>query len=250
MADYTDAVALVTGGGAGIGEACVKELCRQGAAVVVADLDPAQAERVAAAARETGARALGIGADVSQEEDCAAMVGAAVEHFGRLDVAVNNAGVAGTRGPVGDLTLDQWRASLAVTLDGTFLSMRAQLPVMVAQGAGAIVNIGSIQSSVALADTAAYTTAKHGVLGLTRSAAIDYAPAGVRVNCVGPGFVATPSLLEKVPPEAQAEFAGLHPLGRMAQPEEVAKLVAFLGSADASNITGGYHLVDGGYTAQ
>ncbi|HWV84631.1 MAG TPA: glucose 1-dehydrogenase [Capillimicrobium sp.] len=250
MGDYDGTVALVTGGGMGIGEACVTELAGRGAHLVVADLEEAAAERVAAAVRAAGGSAVGVRANVADEADCAAMVGAALDAFGRLDVAVNNAGIGGRRGPVGDLALEDWRATLAVNLDGAFLSMREELRAMVPQGAGAIVNIGSIQSSVALPDTAAYTASKHGLLGLTRSAAIDYAQAGIRVNCVGPGVIATPSLLAKVTPQMRAEFEGLHPSGRMGEPQEIARLVAFLGSPQASNITGAYYLADGGYTAQ
>ena len=219
-------------------------------AVVIADLDPAQAERVAAAVRSRGGTALGVQADVSVESDCAAMVDAALGTYGRLDMAVNNAGIGGRRGPVGDLTLEQWRATLAVNLDGAFLSMREELRAMLPQGSGSIVNVGSIQSTVALPDTAAYTASKHGLLGLTRSAAIDYGRAGIRVNCVGPGFVTTPRSLAKLTPQMQAEFEALHPIGRMGEPEEVARLVAFLTSPEAANITAAYYLVDGGYTAQ
>jgi NAD(P)-dependent dehydrogenase (short-subunit alcohol dehydrogenase family) len=250
LQDYDGTVALVTGGGMGIGEACVTELAGRGARVVVADQDEAQAERVAAAVREAGGSAVGVRADVADEADCAAMVDAALDAYGRLDVAVNNAGIGGRRGPVGDLSLADWRATLAVNLDGAFLSMREELRAMVPQGAGAIVNIGSIQSSVALPDTAAYTASKHGLLGLTRSAAIDYAPAGIRVNCVGPGVIATPSLLAKVTPQQHAELERLHPSGRLGEPAEIARLVAFLGSPQASNITGAYYVADGGFTAQ
>jgi NAD(P)-dependent dehydrogenase (short-subunit alcohol dehydrogenase family) len=177
------------------------------------------------------------------------MVRAAVEEFGRLDVAVNNAGIGGPQAPTGDYPLDGWAAVIAVNLSGVFHCLRAEIPAMLEAGGGSIVNMASILGSVGFAQSVAYVSAKHGVVGMTRTAALEYAGQGLRVNSVGPGFIATP-LLDAASPEIVAGVASLHPLGRLGRAEEVAELVAFLASARASNITGAYYLTDGGYTAR
>ena len=244
--DFNGKVAIVTGGGSGIGEACALTLADRGAKVLVADLDEDAAERVASA---IGANAKAFVVDVSDPAACEAMVKAAVDTFGGLHIAVNNAGIGGEQSPIGSYSVEGWRAVLSVNLDGVFYCMRAQLPVMIAAGGGSIVNMASILGSVAFPSAGAYVSAKHGVVGLTKAAAIDHAAQGIRVNAVGPGFIDTP-LLAALPAEMIAALSDMHPLGRLGKPEEVAELVAFLASDRASNTTGSYYTTDGGYTAR
>jgi NAD(P)-dependent dehydrogenase (short-subunit alcohol dehydrogenase family) len=244
--DFEGRAALVTGAGSGIGEACARMLADRGARVLVADIDRAASERVAKA---IGEAASPFTVDVSDPDQCVAMVAAAVDAFGRLDVAVNNAGIAGPSEPAGEYPLDGWRAVLSVHLDGTFYCCRAEIEVMKRAGGGSIVNMASILGSVGFQNAAAYISAKHGMVGLTRAAALDHAADGIRVNSVGPGFIKTP-LLENAPAEVVDGVAALHPLGRLGMPDEVAELVCFLASDAASNMTGGYYLTDGGYTAR
>lgn len=244
--DFEGRAALVTGAGSGIGEACALMLAERGAHVLVADLHSSAAERVAGT---IGQAATAFTVDVSDPDQCTAMVTAAVETFGRLDVAVNNAGIAGPSAPVGEYPLDSWREVLAVHLDGAFYCCRAEISVMKAAGGGSIINMASILGSTGFQNAPAYVAAKHGMVGLTRAAALDHAADGIRVNSVGPGFIQTP-LLDDAPPEVIAGVAALHPLGRLGTANEVAELVCFLASDAASNMTGGYYLTDGGYTAR
>lgn len=244
--DFEGRGALVTGAGSGIGEACAVMLAERGAQVLVADIDSAAGERVAGA---IGEAATPFTVDVSDPDQCAAMVAAAVDTFGRLDVAVNNAGIAGPSVPVGEYPVDGWREVMAVHLDGTFYCCRAEIAVMKEAGGGAIVNMASIFGSVGFQVSPAYVAAKHGIVGLTRVAALDHAADGLRVNSVGPGFIQTP-LLDNAPEEVVAGVAALHPLARLGTANEVAELVCFLASDAASNMTGGYYVTDGGYTAR
>jgi NAD(P)-dependent dehydrogenase (short-subunit alcohol dehydrogenase family) len=246
LTDFKDRAAIVTGGGSGIGAACVALLAGRGARVLVADIDLDAAARVAA---RVGAAAVPHRVDVSDPVACEAMVSAAVSAFGRLDVAVNNAGVGGPPAPTGRYPLDGWASVLGVNLNGVFYCMRVQIPAMLATGGGSIVNMSSVLGAAATPNTVPYVAAKHGVVGLTRAAAIEYAAQGIRVNCVGPGFIDTP-LLAGEPPALRAALSDLHPSGRLGRAEEVAELVAFLASDKASNTTGAFMLTDGGYLAR
>jgi NAD(P)-dependent dehydrogenase (short-subunit alcohol dehydrogenase family) len=244
--DFAGKVAIVTGAGSGIGEATALLLAARGAQVVVADRDAVAAERVAKAI-EKGV--LPYAADVSKPEECEAMVKATIMRFGRLDVAVNNAGIGGPQALTGAYPLDGWADVIAVNLSGVFYSMRAEIPAMLSNAGGSIVNMASILGSVGFGQSVAYVAAKHGVVGMTKATAIEYAKSGIRVNSVGPGFIETP-LLAAADQDVVAGISALHPLGRLGRSEEVAELVAFLASDRASNITGSYFLTDGGYTAQ
>jgi NAD(P)-dependent dehydrogenase (short-subunit alcohol dehydrogenase family) len=245
MTDLTGKVALVTGGAAGIGEACARALAAAGASVVIADREIAVAQKVA-----VSIGGLAIETDVSDEDSCRAMVAFAVQNYGRLDIAVNNAGVGNKdRSRVADLPASSWRKVLDTNLDGVFFSVKAEIPAMIASGGGTIINMASVMGAVAVECGSAYVTAKHGVIGLTKAAALDHAADNIRVNAVGPGYVDTPMLADRTE-EQRAEIAARHPLNRIATPEDIAAMVLFLASPAAAFVTGAYYPVDGGYLAR
>lgn len=239
--------AVVTGAASGIGAAIAAELAASGATVIVADLDQGKAD---AAAKACGNGAIGATVDVADESSVAALMALAVQKTGRLDYLVNNAGIGGALAPTGEYPSDSWRQVIDVNLSGVFYGMRYAIPEMKKTGGGAIVNIASILGSVGFAQSPAYVAAKHGVVGMTKSTALEHAADNIRVNSVGPGFIHTPLVDNALNKDAQAYLEGVHALKRMGNPEEVASLVVYLLSDKASFITGSYHLVDGGYTAQ
>ncbi len=246
-----DKVALITGGSSGIGRAVALAWAREGAKVVVSDVDRSGGGETVEQVRAAGGEAIFIAADVGKPEDCEALVRGAVEKFGRLDIACNNAGIGGPQAPTADYPLDGWAQVIGINLSGVFYGMKYQLPAMLKNGGGAIVNMASILGAVGFAGAPAYTAAKHGVVGLTQAAALEYSAHGVRINAVGPGFIHTPMISALEDNQAVNDMlVAAHPIGRLGRAEEVAELVLWLSSDKASFVTGSYYPVDGGYLAR
>lgn len=244
-----DKVAIVTGASSGIGRSAAILYAQYGAKVVVSDINEEMGNETVKMIKDAGGDAIWVHADVSKPEDCEQLVNAAVEQYGKLDIACNNAGIGGDQASVADMSIDNWRKVLAVNLDSVFYCMKYQINAMQRNNGGAIVNISSILGSVGFANAPAYCAAKHGMVGLTRAAALDHSAQGIRINVVGPAFIDTP-LLSGLDDNLKAMLTNLHPIGRIGQPEEVAELVAWLSSDKASFATGSYYPIDGAYLAQ
>ncbi|WP_405783365.1 SDR family NAD(P)-dependent oxidoreductase [Streptomyces sp. NBC_00859] len=247
--EFAGRTALVTGGASGIGLAVAGRLAAGGAAVVVADYNGEGAREAAAGLEASGARASAVTVDVTDPVSVERAVRHAADTFGALHLAVNNAGIGGPSLPTGEYGVTAWQRVIDTNLNGVFYSLKYELPAILAAGGGAIVNMASILGTNGFAGSPAYVAAKHGVVGLTKTAALEYAAQNIRVNAVGPGFIDTP-LLHDTDNPAREQLVSLHPAGRLGTAGEVAELTAFLLSDRASFIHGSYHLVDGGYAAR
>jgi NAD(P)-dependent dehydrogenase (short-subunit alcohol dehydrogenase family) len=243
-------VALVTGAGSGIGREVAYHYAAEGAKVAVSDIDEAGGAETVAQIHQRDGQAFFFRADTSKPADSEALVNATLESYGGLHIATNNAGIGGPQVPVGEYPIDGWDHVIAVNLSGVFYGMRYQIPALLASGGGSIVNMASILGQVGFRNASAYVAAKHGVLGLTQNAALEYGAQNIRVNAVGPGFIKTPLLDKNLTPEMMEMLAGLHPVGRIGEAREVAELVLWLSSDKASFVTGSYYAIDGGYLAQ
>jgi NAD(P)-dependent dehydrogenase (short-subunit alcohol dehydrogenase family) len=252
MGELTGKVAIVTGASAGIGRATALALAEEGAAVVAADVDDTRGERVAAEITDKGGRARFVHADVSVDTQVAAMVREAVDAFGGLDLAFNNAGIEGAAALTHECTPENWQRTIAINLTGVWSCMRHEIPRMLERGGGSIVNCSSVAGLVGFGTIPAYVASKHGVVGLTKTAALEYAEVGIRVNAVCPGVIDT-EMVERFTggeEEAEAAMIATEPVGRMGRPEEVADAVVWLCSDRSSFTTGQAIAIDGGFVAR
>lgn len=250
---FKDKVAVITGAGSGIGRACALAFAAEGAQVVVADIAVADGEETVGLIRAVGGEAMFIPCNVTKSADVQELMAATVRSYGRLDYACNNAGIGGPPMTSSEYREEDWRAVIDVNLTGAWLCMKYELEIMQKQGNGIIINMASILGKVGFATAPAYVAAKHGLIGLTQTAALEYATQNIRVNAVCPGFIYTP-LLEKAGMQTGSEMhtliSNLHPMKRMGTSEEVAGAVIWLCADAASFVTGHALMVDGGYTAQ
>ena len=250
MKTLEDKVALVTGAGSGIGKSTALLFAEHGAKIIVTDINEEHGTSVVKEIESNGGEAIFIKADTSKPKDSEMTVQKSIEKFGKLDIAVNNAGIGGPTEPIGNYPIDDWDKVISINLSGVFYGMRYQLPEMEKAGKGSIINVASILGQVGFANSCAYVAAKHGVVGLTKNAGIEYGKTGVRVNAVGPAFIETPLVKDSLSEEAYNSLAEMHPMGRLGRPNEVAELFLWLASDKASFATGAYYPLDGGYLAK
>jgi len=243
--------AIITGGASGIGEASVKVFAREGAMITIADINEAQGEKLARMIKEMSSDALFVRTDISSREDVEMMVKKTVEHFGRLDCAFNNAGLEGKQATTAEISEDEWDRIMGINLKGAWFCMKYEIEYMLKHGGGAIVNTSSAAGLMGFPGLSAYTASKHGLLGLTKTAAMEYASRNIRINAICPGVIRTPMVDRFLGgnKELEAQFVEMEPVGRMGMPQEVAEVTMWLCSDKASFVTGASIPVDGGMTA-
>ncbi len=250
MKKLENKVAVITGAGSGIGKSTALLFAREGARVVVSDINAEHGNQVVSEIEGMGGEAFFVMADSSSPGDNERLVSETVKKYGRLDIAVNNAGIGGEINKAGDMSVEGWKKVIDINLSGVFYGVKYQAPQMVKDGGGSIINIASILGQAGFATSSGYVAAKHGVVGLTKAVAWEYAKENVRINAVGPGFVYSGMVNEEsMGKEALTFLETKHAFGRLGQPEEIAAMLLFLASDDASFVTGSYYPVDGGYLA-
>jgi len=250
MDNLKNKVALVTGGGMGIGREIALAYASEGAKVVVGDINEKAGKDVVAELTKNGFEAIFIKVNIANPVEQEALVNETVKHFGKLHIACNNAAISAPAFPVTEYPLDVWDTVLSINLSGVFYGMRAQIPAILASGGGSIVNISAMLGQVAKKNTAAHVATKHGVVGLTKAVALEYAEQNIRVNVVGPGYIKTPMLTNAFDEAGMQALEKLIPMNRLGEASEVAELVLWLSSSKSSFVTGSYYGVDGGYLAQ
>ena len=252
MIYFNNKVVLITGAASGIGRAMARAFAMHGARLALADVNQIGLQETVVEVKDMGNEAIAITADVSKAQDVERMVQTTVDHFGHLDVACNNAGIEGQQAPTAECTEENWDLVIDINLKGVWLCMKYEIPVMVKAGGGVIVNTASVAGVVGFGNIAAYVASKHGINGLTRTAALEYATQGLRVNSICPGAIETPMVerFTQGSEEARKGLHEMHPMGRMGKPEEIAAAAVWLCSEEASFVTGHAMPVDGGFTSQ
>lgn len=249
MKSLENKVAIISGAGSGIGKATAILLAKEGAKVVVSDINEEGGDATVATIKEEGGEALFIKMDTANPNEHKKLVEQTLAQYGSLDIAVNNAGIGGPLGLTGEYPIEGWQKVIDINLSGVFYGLRYQIPAMEKNG-GSIINVASILGQVGTKFSPAYVASKHGVIGLTKAAALEYADQKIRVNAIGPGYINTPLVMNSLDKTALDGLVGLHPIGRLGESEEIAALILWLASPQASFVTGAYYPADGGYLAQ
>lgn len=249
MGLLNEKIAIVTGAGSGIGRSIALRYAKEGARVVVADIDETGGKDTLNMITKGGGEAVFMRTDTASPQDNKQLVEFTVNQFGGLHIACNNAGIGGPLARTGEYPIEGWQKVIDINLNGVFYGMRYQIEAMLKSTGGVIINMASILGVVGTAQSPAYVAAKHGVIGLTKAAALEYADRNIRVNAVCPGYILTPLLTKNLSPDMMKAVEAMHPMKRLGNADEVSALVLFLSSSEASFITGNYYPVDGGYLA-